>query len=403
MINTDSKTIDQILERGTIVDILPDKEEFKKKLLSGEKLRFYCGFDATAPTLHLGHARNILLLEKFRQLGHEVILLFGDFTARIGDPTDKEQARKQLTREEVLFNVNKWKELIEPLIDFKDKSNPAKIMYNHDWLSKLTFEEVIELASNFTVQQMLERDMFEKRMKTEKPIYLHEFFYPLMQGYDSVAMDVDVEIGGTDQIFNMLAGRTLLKKLKNKDKFVVAGSLIQNPKTGEMMSKSKGTGVFLDSSASDIYGQIMAQPDEMIEVLFVNLTDFSLEEIEDLDISNKPKESKMKLAYEIVKMLHGEHEASKAEDDFSTKFSKREIPEDIDLVSIDFSEEPLFKILPKISSEVAKSNTIARQLIEQGAVDIDEETVRDPYFSLEKDREYIFKIGKKVFKRVVLK
>jgi len=245
-INTDPKKIDEILERGTIVNILPTKKEFRDRLLNGKPMRFYIGFDATSPTLHLSHAKNLILLEKFRKLGHEVVVLFGDFTARIGDPSGESLTRKQLSREDVLSNVENWKKLIKPLMDFEAKENPPKIMYNHDWLSKLNFEDIINLASNFTVQQIIERDMFQKRLKEEKPIYLHEFLYPLMQGYDSVVIDVDVEVCGTDQIFNALAGRTLLKKIKNKDKFVVAVTLMENPKNGELMSKSKGTGVFLD-------------------------------------------------------------------------------------------------------------------------------------------------------------
>ena len=269
-INTDKIKIDEILSRGTIVEILPTKEEFRNRLLSGKKMRFYIGFDATAPNLHLSHAKNFMFMEKIRKLGHEVIILFGDFTARIGDPTGEGTARQQLSRKEVLANVKKWIKIVKPFMDFSTKKNPPKIMYNHDWLSKLNFEDVANLASNFTVQQIISRDMFQKRLKEEKPIYLHEFFYPLMQGYDSVAMDVDVEVCGTDQIFNALAGRTLLKKLKNKEKFVVALTLMENPKTGELMSKSKGTGVFLGGTAENMFGQIMSQPDEMMEILFIN-------------------------------------------------------------------------------------------------------------------------------------
>src|SRR3989339_397920 len=226
---TDAKKIDEILERGTIVQILPTKDEFRKKLLNGERLKFYIGFDATAPTLHLSHAKNLMLLEKFRKLGHEVIVLFGDFTARIGDPTEEKSSRKQLTRDDVLENVKIWKELIKPLMDFNDKENPPVIKYNNEWLSKLNFEDIINLSSNFTVQQMIERDMFDKRLKDGKPIYLHEFFYPLMQGYDSVVMDVDVELCGTDEIKNLVKGSNpmevkkrlafeIVKKMKGEEK-----------------------------------------------------------------------------------------------------------------------------------------------------------------------------------------
>ena len=206
--------IEGILGRGTIVDILPTKDEFRKKLLSGEKMRFFMGADPTAKALHLGHAQNLMILEDFRKLGHEVIFMIGDFTGMIGDPTDKSSARVLQTREEVENNFKGWIEQVKNILSFDDKENPVQIRYNSEWLAKLNFKEVIDLASNFTVQQMLERDMFEKRITEEKPIHLHEFLYPLMQGYDSVVLDVDVELCGSDQIFNALAGRTLLKKLK---------------------------------------------------------------------------------------------------------------------------------------------------------------------------------------------
>src|SRR3989344_256130 len=313
---TDVKKIDEILNRGTIVEIFPTKKEFREKILSGNQMKFYIGFDATAPTLHLSHAKNFMLMEKFRKLGHEVIILFGDFTSRIGDPTGENSYRRQLSREEVLRNIKKWKELIKPLMSFNDKENPPKIMYNSKWLSKLNFEGLINLASNFTVQQMIERDMFQKRLKKGQPIYLNEFLYPLMQGYDSVAMEIDVEVCGTDQIFNALAGRTLLKKLKNKNKYVVAVTLMENPKTGELMSKSKGIGVFLDVSPNDMFGQIMAQPDEMINLLFTNNTNLSLDEVENITRLNSPMEAKMRLAFEIVKIYHGEKKAKKAAEEF---------------------------------------------------------------------------------------
>lgn len=386
--------IDEILERGVISDILPTKKEFKKRLMKGEKLRFYIGFDATAPTLHLSHAKNLMLLEKFRKLGHEVIVLFGDFTARIGDPTGEESARKQLTRDDVMENVKIWKELIKPLMDFDDKNNPPVIKYNNDWLSKLNFEDVINLASNLTVQQMLERDMFDKRLKKGKPIHLHEFLYPLMQGYDSVAMDVDVELCGTDQIFNALVGRTLLKKLKEKEKFVVAVTLMENPKTGDLMSKSKGTGVFLDVSASDMYGQVMSQPDEMMEILFVNVTKLSLNEIKELMTLENPRDIKMKLAFEIVKIMKGEGRAKEAEENFKTQFQKNEIPENIE--EFDVKEgEGILTVLNQIG--FVSSNSEARRKVTEKAVKLDDKAVGDPTYTMEKG-EKIVKLGRKIAK-----
>ncbi len=399
MIDTNPEKIDEVLERGTIVNILPTKKEFREKLLKGEGLRFYIGFDATSPTLHLSHAKNLILLEKFRKLGHEVIVLFGDFTARIGDPSGESSARKTLTRDDVVANVASWKKLIKPLMDFDAKDNPPKVMYNHDWLSKLNFEDIINLASNFTVQQIIERDMFQKRLKDEKPIHLHEFLYPLMQGYDSVAMDVDVEVCGTDQIFNAMAGRTLLRKLKNKDKFVVAVTLMENPKTGELMSKSKGTGVFLDVPANDMFGQVMAQADEMLEILFVNNTLLSKDEIKDLMKLENPKDIKMRLGYEIVKMFHGEESAKKAEENFINTFKKGGLPEDMFEIKTEVG-----KILSEIlvEAKIVESKSEFRRLVGENAVSdaVSGEKITDPNYKIEK--EITLKIGKKRFVKITI-
>ena len=227
----DKKTIEELFARGTVVEAYPSKGELEAALMSGKRLKIYIGLDPTSTALHLGHAKNLMFLEELRKLGHEAVVLFGDFTAMIGDP-DKTATRRQLTQEEVERNVVDWLRQVKPIIDFDDEENPAKLKYNSEWLSKLSFSEVISLASNFTVQQFIERDLFQKRLKEGNPIHLHEFMYPLMQGYDSVAMEVDAELCGTDQIFNALAGRTLLKRLKNKDKFVIALNLLANPKTG---------------------------------------------------------------------------------------------------------------------------------------------------------------------------
>jgi tyrosyl-tRNA synthetase len=399
-IDTDPKKIDEILNRGTIVEVLPVQDEFRNKLLSGQKLRFYIGFDATAPTLHLSHAKNLILLEKFRKLGHEVIVLFGDFTARIGDPSGNSSTRKSLSRRDVMNNVNKWKKLIKPLMGFGEWVNPPKIKYNNNWLSKLNFEDLIGLAGNFTVQQMIERDMFQKRIKEQKPIYLHEFLYPLMQGYDSVAMDVDVEICGTDQIFNALTGRTLLKKLKNKNKHVVAVTLMENPKTGELMSKSKGTGVFLDVSSNDMYGQVMAQPDEMIRILFVNNTYLSLEEIDKIMSLSNPKDSKQRLAFEITKIFHGEDNAKKAEQNFANTFKDGGLPEDIDEITAVNGE--LLSDL-SVKAGLVKSKGEFRRLVLEKAVSNQEtgDKINDQLFKVISTT--IFKIGKRRFLKVIIK
>lgn len=392
------KKIDEILDRGVITEIIPDKEEFKRRLLE-DKLRIYIGADPTSTALHLSHAKNYMLLEEFRQLGHEVIVLFGDFTARIGDPTDQDSARKQLSLEEVKANVKDWIEQIKPLMDFDAKDNPPQIKYNHDWLSKLSMEDVVDLASNVTIQRMLERDMFEKRMEEEKPIYLHEFMYPLMQGYDSVAMGVDVELCGTDQTFNALVGRTLSKRYQNKDKLVVVVNLMENPKTGELMSKSRGTGVFLNSIPFDMYGSIMSQPDEMIKVLLVNNTRIPLEEIETILKEKNPRDAKMITAFEITKIFHGEEKAVDAEEAFVKLVQKKESYENIPEVRLK-SGISLFELL-RNCLDVKVSNSQIKRLVKQNSVKIDnqtknifEETIHVPLNGL------TVKVGKKKWFKV---
>ncbi|HBO17011.1 MAG: Tyrosine-tRNA ligase [Candidatus Moranbacteria bacterium GW2011_GWE2_35_2-] len=393
------KKVDEILERGVLVEFLPTKKEFREKLLFGEKLRFYIGADPTAKALHLGHAQNLMILEDFRKLGHEVIFLIGDFTGMIGDPTDKGAARVRQTREGVEENFKNWLEQTKNILSFDDKDNPVKVKYNSEWLSKLNFEQVIDIASNFTVQQMLERDMFENRMKEGKPIHLHEFLYPLMQGYDSVAMDVDVELCGTDQIFNALAGRTLMQKIKGKDKFVISAKLIADEKTGMLMSKSNGTGIFLDLDSNDLFGAIMSQPDGMIHPLLLGCTRISLDEIKELMKLENPRDAKVRLAHEIVKIYHGEEKSQEAEEYFVNTFSKKEIPEEVrevkaggDINFIDFL----------VLANVATSRGDARRKIEQGGVSIEGEKITDPNKVLDISFSgKIIKVGKKDFVKIV--
>lgn len=396
------KKVDEVLERGVLVEFLPTKDEFRKKLLSGEKLKFYIGADPTAKALHLGHAQNLMVLEDFRKLGHEVIFLIGDFTGMIGDPSDKSSARVKQTRQDVEENFSAWKDQVKNILNFDDAQNPVQIKYNSEWLGKLNFAEVLELASNFTVQQMLERDMFDKRMKEGRPIYVHEFMYPLMQGYDSVAMDVDVELCGTDQIFNALAGRTLMQKLKNKDKLVIATKLIADEKTGLLMSKSNGTGVFLDLDANNLYGAIMAQTDGMIKPLAIGCTRISLAEIDELEKMENPRDAKVKLAFEITKIYHGEEKAKEAQEYFINTFSNKKIPSQVVewIVAYD-AHQNIIDFM--VSASLATSRSDARRKIEQGGVSIDGEKISVGTEILTKDKfnGKILKVGKINFVKIV--
>lgn len=402
---TDEKIIDEILSRS-VADIYPEKQELKKVLMSGKKLRIYTGADATGPQLHLGHSVSFILLEKLRQLGHEVIVLFGDFTARIGDPTDKSAARVRLTDQQVASNIKNWKSQIQKIVNLKDRKNPARIVHNSKWLSKLSFEEIIELSSNFTVQQIIERDMFENRMKEGKPIYMHEFFYPLMQGYDSVVLDVDMEIGGTDQTFNMLAGRTLLSKLKNKNKFVVTINLLENPVTGKkLMSKSEGDYIAMDDDPVDMFGKVMALPDEVIVTILRSATLVDLEKVNEVESGLQsgtlnPRDVKVDLAYEIVKTYYSERIAQNAKDNFINTFSKKGGISD-DAVEISANSGAALSDL-LLEKAIVESKSQWRRLVGDGAVtDLDkDEKITDPAHLVTENIN--LKIGKKKFVKIVV-
>ena len=394
------KSINELLTRS-IVEILPTKEGLREALESGRRLRIYIGLDATGTSLHLGHATNYMILEKFRRLGHEVIFLVGDFTARIGDPTDKsDSARRQLTREQVKENVKTWIDQVKPVIDIDNQKNPVKVLYNYDWLSILTFEDILNLASNFTVQQMIERDMFQKRIQDKKPLYLHELFYPLMQGYDSVAMDIDMEMCGMDQKFNALAGRTLLKKIKNKEKFVFITTLLENSVTGEkMMSKSLGTGVFLDFDMDKMYGSLMAQSDENMRQLFVDCTWLDLEEIERILNVNNSRDAKARLAFEITKIYHGEKNAKLAEEHFESTFKSGNLPENIKETKAEMGELLMDIVLRE---KLVSSKSEFRRLIGEGAVSNTEtkEKITDPFFKI--TGNLTIRIGPLRFLKIIL-
>jgi len=389
--------IEKLLNRGIITNILPSKEEFINRLNS-KKQKFYIGADATSDSLHLSHAKNYQLLEEFRQLGHEVVVLFGDFTARIGDPTDKNSTRTKLTKQEVQKNVSCWLEQIQPLLDFNDPINPAKIAYNSEWLSKLNFEDILELASNFTVGQLLERDMFTKRINQDKPIFMHEFMYPMMQGYDSVAMDVDVELCGNDQTFNALVGRKLQKTINQKDKFVVTVNLMENPLTGELMSKSRGTGIFLKFDAYDMFGSLMAQPDEMIKVFLINNTRIELSEVEEI-VRLHPRDAKIKMAFEVTKIMKGEEQASKAKERFINQFQKKKVLEE-DMVNVIIQEEQmgLFELVRKLLDNSFSNSDILR-LIKQNAITVNnlKQTDKNMIISTE---NIVVKIGKRKYFKI---
>ncbi|MCF6277120.1 MAG: tyrosine--tRNA ligase [Candidatus Magasanikbacteria bacterium] len=398
-INTDAQKIEEILTRS-VDTIYPTKEKFEDLLKSGKQLRIYTGIDATADYVHLGHSTNYIMLKRLHELGHKIIVLVGDFTAMVGDPTDKTSARVQLTKEQVLENSKTFKEQIGKILDFENTENPIEFKFNSEWLEKMSFKDVVELASHFTVQQMLERDSFEKRIEDSKPLYVHEFFYPLMQGYDSVELEVDVEIGGTDQTFNMLAGRTLLRQYKNKEKIVVTGTLLENPVTGEkLMSKSLGTGIGLNEEPNEIFGKVMALPDEAIAQCFEGCTYLPMSEIETIKQQMKngenPRDFKMQLAETIVKMYYGDSEAGNAKEYFINTFAKKQTPEQIP--ELKPTENNIIVVL--LEAGFVKSSSDARRAIEQGGVRVNEEKIDD--FKYEVKIGDIIQKGKRFFVKII--
>lgn len=400
-ISTDKDKIEEILSRS-VDTIYPSADALREKLLSGKQLRIYMGIDPTATYVHIGHSTNYLILERLHSLGHKIIVLVGDFTAKIGDPSDKTSMRVQLTDEQVRENLKTFKEQIGKVLDFDNSDNPIEFRFNSEWLAGLTFSDAVELASNFTVQQMIERDAFQKRLGDNKPLFVHEFFYPLMQGYDSVMLDVDLEIGGTDQTFNMLAGRTLLKRYKDKEKCVMTTTLLVNPKTNEkLMSKSLGTGVSLDSDPDEMFGKTMALPDEGMLQCFIDCTRLTVTEIEDikqeLDDSTNPKDIKLRLAKEIVTMYHSAQAAEQVAEAWTKQFSNRELPENIEDFAVDESIATWADLL--VAAKLTGSKSDARRLIEQGAVKLNGVNVDTEAMDFQPGD--ILKVGKRNFLKLV--
>lgn len=388
--------IEEVLTRG-VEKIYPSKEALEKVLRSGKKIRLYQGFDPSMPNLHLGNMVGVLKLKQFQDLGHEVIFVVGDFTGMIGDPTDKTSSRPELTRKQVLENCKNWKEQASRVLNFSGK-NPAQFLFNSQWLSKLSFAELLNLARHLTYQQTIKRDMFRKRLKQDKDIYLHEFLYPLMQGYDSVHLNVDLEIGGSDQMFNMLVGRDLMKKIKNKEKFVLTTKLLVDAK-GEKIGKTTGNALFLNASINEMYGGVMSFPDDVIPLAFELLTLIPLQSIKSLKKELNPMDLKKRLAFEIVKMYHGEKDAKNAEKYFKEVFQKGQLPEgDITVYSIKPAEkQDIIKILTETG--LVSSNSEAKRLINQGGVDIDSFTLNE--FSTDKVKNgTIIRAGKKKFVKI---
>jgi len=385
--------IDEVLTRG-ISEILPSRKEFKD-LIESKKIKIYQGFDPTSPDLHIGHAVALRKLRQFQLLGHKVIFLIGDFTATIGDPSGKTNARKLLTKEEVLKNAQNYKKQASKILDF-DGKNAAEIRYNSEWLSKLSALDFFKLAQNLTYQQVIERDMFQKRQEEGNDIYLNEFLYPFMQGYDSIALDVDAEIGGSDQLFNMLMGRKLMRNVVKKDKFVLTVPLLTDS-SGKKLGKSEGNAIALDNDPENFYGQIMSLGDDSIVACFELLTDLPIQDISDIKDSlkngNNPLKFKKQLAYELTRQFNNKDDAEKAALAFEKTFQKKD-PE--------YSQTIPLKA--NLAATIAPFTTLqstseAKRLISQGAIKINGESVKDLSFKLEPGQKV--QIGTRFFGTIV--
>jgi tyrosyl-tRNA synthetase len=375
------------------------RSELRARLQEGRSLRIYCGYDPTAPDIHLGHTVTMRKLRQFQDLGHEVTFLIGTGTGLIGDPSDKDTSRPQRTEEELRENARTYAEQAFKILD-RDKT---LIRYNSEWLSPLKFADVVKLASHFTVQQFLTRDNFSKRYAKGDPIWLHEFFYALMQGYDAVAMETDVQIGATEQLFNLLAGRKLQEAYGQKPQICLTLPILVGTDGHMRMSKSTGNYIGVDEAPEEQYGKVMSIPDEAMLQFYELVTRFSPAEIAEIKTALEsgklhPRDAKMKLAREIVSIFHGDAAAAQAEEHFKTVFQQHDLPEDMPEYRL---EAPMGLIDLMRAAGIAGSNREMRRLIEQGGVKLDGEVVQNVEATVAPGQAEILQVGKRRFVRLV--
>ncbi|MGM0548366.1 MAG: tyrosine--tRNA ligase [Bacillota bacterium] len=398
----------KILKRG--VSDLISEEDLKQKLIEAQKenrpLRVKLGLDPSAPDIHLGHTVVLRKLKQFQDLGHQVYLIIGDFTGMIGDPTGKSETRNQLTKEEVLENAKTYQEQFSKVLD----PEKTKVVFNGDWLREMDFADVLELSAHYTVARILERDDFSKRYNAGKPIGIHEFFYPLMQGYDSVAIKADVELGGTDQRFNLLVGRKLQQEYGQKAQVVLMMPLLEGLDGVNKMSKSLDNYIGVYDQPADMFGKVMSIPDAMIIRYFELLTDISIDKLEAIKAKLErddfnPMELKKQLAAEIVTEYHDKEAAIEARQEFESVFSKGNLPEDIPLIEIaeaDLDAGELWIVKLVAATGLVDSNSQARRMIKQGAVSIDDQKYEKINIDLEVKDGMIIQIGKRRFAKIKL-
>jgi len=398
-----------IIKRGT--EEIISEEELIKKIEKSRKekrpLRIKQGFDPNAPDIHLGHTVGLRKMRQFQDLGHDIYFLIGDFTGMIGDPSGKTITRKQLTEEEVKKNAETYKKQVFKIL------NPEKtiVVFNSHWLGKLSFSEVLKVCSKYTVARMLERDDFSNRYKAGKPIAIHEFLYPLMQGYDSVAMKADIELGGTDQKFNLLVGRDIQREYNQEPQVIITLPLLEGIDGVEKMSKSLNNYIGINESPQEMYGKVMSLPDNLMIRYFELVTDVSLDEINKVKIglennSLHPRDVKKRLARNIVKLYHSQSAAIIAEEEFEKVFKNKLYPEEIKeliLKKDDLEEGKIWLVKLVVLSGVVGNKSEARRIVEQGGVRINGEKVNDPNFDLTVEEGMILKIGRLNFIKLIIK
>ena len=392
------QNIEELLSRG-VANVIPDKHSLTSLLTSGKQLNIYLGIDPTATKIHIGHAVPLRKLQKFAEMGHNVTFLIGDFTALIGDTSDKDTERPILTKEQIEENFLTYKKQAEKVLDF----SKVRVLHNSDWLSKLTFTEIVKLCQNFSFGDFASRELVAKRLKDKKHVGLHEALYPVMQGYDSYFMDTDIQLGGTDQTFNMQAGRQLQKNLRNKESFVLTMDFLEGT-DGRKMSKSWGNAIWLDDSPNEMYGKIMSLRDELIEQYFTLATSVSpqtcVQFANRLGSGENPRDLKKELARQIVTELHTAEEAKSAEQAFERVIQQKNLPTEIPIHKLLSKEDVISYVDLLIETGLATSRGEAKRLIEQGGVEIDNERVTDVNAETTIKDNIIIKVGKRKFVEV---
>ncbi len=380
------------------VDVIREEDlraKLERAAKTGKPLRVKLGADPTAPDIHIGHTVVIRKLKAFQELGHTAIFLIGDFTGMIGDPSGKNATRPPLSREEIDANAETYKTQIFKLLD----PEKTEIRFNSEWMDKFNAADFVRLTSRITVKQILERDDFEKRLREEKPISMHELLYPLVQGYDSVALNADVELGGTDQRFNLLIGRNLQREYAQEPQVIITTPLLEGTDGTQKMSKSLGNYIGIDEAPNEMFGKIMSISDELMWKYYELLTDIAPSEIETTKASGEnPRHLKVNLAKLIIKDFHSQSAANEAEEEFNRRFVQKEIPDEIEEKTLDAGNYNLAELLAK--TNLAASKKEAKRLIEQGGVKLNGEKVSDTNAEIELRDEILLQVGKRKFLKV---